>query len=58
MKDLKDILNKIFLDIKKKKLKKNIILFSPAGASFDNFKNFEDRGLYFNKLVKKFTNAK
>ena len=57
-KDLKDILNEIFLDIKKKKLKKNIILFSPAGASFDNFKNFEDRGLYFNKLIKKFINAK
>ena len=58
LKDLKDILNEIFLDIKKKKLKKNIILFSPAGASFDNFKNFEDRGLYFNKLIKKFINAK
>ena len=58
LKDLKDILNEIFVDIKKKKLEKNIILFSPAGASFDNFKNFEDRGLYFNKLIKKFINAK
>ena len=58
LKDLKDILNEIFLDIKIKKLEKNIILFSPAGASFDNFKNFEDRGLYFNKLIKKFINAK
>ena len=58
LKDLKDILDEIFLDIKKKKLEKNIILFSPAGASFDNFKNFEDRGLYFNKLIKKFINAK
>ena len=57
LKDLKDILNEIFLDIKKRKLEKNIILFSPAGASFDNFKNFEDRGLYFNKLIKKFINA-
>ena len=58
LKDLKDILNEVFLDIKKKNLEKNIILFSPAGASFDNFKNFEDRGLYFNKLIKKFLNAK
>ena len=58
LKNLKDILNEIFLDIKKKKLEKNIILFSPAGASFDNFKNFEDRGLYFNKLIKKFIYAK
>jgi UDP-N-acetylmuramoylalanine--D-glutamate ligase len=56
LKNLKKILDEIFLDIKKQKIKKNIILFSPAGASFDNFKNFEDRGLYFNKLVKKFLN--
>ena len=35
-----------------------IIFFSPAGASFDSFKNFEDRGLYFNKLVKKIINDK
>ena len=53
-KNLKAVLNKIFLNIEKEKLKKNIILFSPAGASFDSFKNFEDRGLYFNQLVKKF----
>ena len=58
VKYLKDILNEIFLDIRKKKLKKNIIFFSPAGASFDSFKNFEDRGEYFNQLVKKFINAK
>ncbi len=53
-KNLKAVLNKIFLNIEKEKLKKNIILFSPAGASFDSFKNFEDRGSYFNQLVKKF----
>jgi UDP-N-acetylmuramoylalanine--D-glutamate ligase len=56
-KNLKKILSEIFLDIKKQKLKKNTILFSPAGASFDSFKNFEDRGFYFNKLVKKFVNG-
>ena len=58
LKNLKDILKEIFLDIKKHKFKKNIIFFSPAGASFDSFKNFEDRGKYFNQLVKKFINAK
>ena len=58
LKNLKDTLNEIFLDIKRQPLKKNIILFSPAGASFDSFNNFEDRGLYFNLLVKKFLNAK
>ena len=57
-KNLSDTLNEIFLDINKKKLKRNTILFSPAGASFDSFKNFEDRGLYFNQLVKKFINGK
>jgi len=30
------------------------ILFSPAAASFDNFKNFEERGHYFNYLLKKY----
>jgi len=56
--NLKDVLSEIFFDLKKKKLKKNIIFFSPAGASFDSFKNFENRGQYFNQLVKKFVNAK
>ena len=58
LKNLKDILKEIFFDLENKKLKKNIIFFSPAGASFDSFKNFEDRGKYFNQLVKKFFNAK
>jgi len=55
---LKDILKEIFFDLKDKKIKKSIIFFSPAGASFDSFKNFEDRGKYFNQLIKKFINAK
>jgi UDP-N-acetylmuramoylalanine--D-glutamate ligase len=58
LKYLKDVLNEIFFDLKDKKIKKNIIFFSPAGASFDDFKNFEDRGKYFNQLIKKFLNAK
>jgi len=55
---LKDVLKKILLAIEKEKLQKNIIFFSPAGASFDSFKNFEDRGHYFNQLVKKLINDK
>jgi len=51
-------LQAIFSEIKGKKLKKNIIFFSPAGASFDSFKNFEDRGKFFNKLIKKYINEK
>ena len=56
-KNLKETLKKIFFEIKKQKIKKNTIFFSPAGASFDSFKNFEDRGKYFNQLIKKFVNA-
>ena len=47
---------KVFEIIKKNRKNKKIILFSPCAASFDNFKNFEDRGLYFNKLTKKYLN--
>tara|TARA_Y100000816_G_scaffold289973_1_gene277603 strand:- start:4289 stop:5587 length:1299 start_codon:yes stop_codon:yes gene_type:complete len=31
---------------------KKVVLFSPSAASFDQFKNFEQRGNYFNKLIK------
>ncbi len=40
-------------DFKKDNSKEKTILFSPAAASFDNFKNFEKRGEYFNNLIKK-----
>ena len=45
---------KIIIDeiLKNKISKKQIILFSPAGASFNDFENFEERGKYFNKLIK------
>lgn len=33
--------------------KGDVVLFSPASASFDLFKNFADRGLQFKELVKK-----
>jgi UDP-N-acetylmuramoylalanine--D-glutamate ligase len=56
--NIKVALKKIFLEIKNQKNKKNIIFFSPAGSSFDRFKNFEDRGYYFNQLIKKFIYAK
>ena len=58
LKYLKNVLYEIFADLRNNKTKKNVILFSPAGASFDSFKNFEDRGKYFNQLIKKFLNAK
>ena len=55
---LNDALKNVFNLIKTEKLKKNVILFSPCAASFDSFKNFEDRGSYFNKLTKQHLNGK
>ena len=57
--NLKFLVKKVFLDIKNEKSQNHkTILFSPAAASFDNFKNFEERGKYFNKLIKKFNYVK
>ena len=54
---LKSAITAVFQDIKKNDFNKKTILFSPAAASFDSFKDFEDRGLYFNKLIKKYKNV-
>ena len=51
--NLKRALDAVMINIKKNKFMKNTILFSPASASFDSFKNFEDRGLYFSELIKR-----
>ena len=56
--NLKFLLKKVLLDIKNEKNNKHkTILFSPAAASFDSFKNFEHRGKYFNNLIKKLMHA-
>ena len=56
--DLKSLVKKLFLEIKTdKNTTHKTILFSPSSASFDNFKNFEKRGEYFNQLIKKYTNV-
>jgi len=52
-KNLENILKKIVQEVRLKKNKHSYILFSPSAASFDEFKNFEDRGNYFNNLIKK-----
>ena len=51
--NLENILKKIANQIKLNKYKHSHILFSPSAASFDKFKNFEERGHYFNSLIKK-----
>ncbi len=52
--NLRAALKKIIFDIEVEKNKfHNTILFSPSAASFDSFKNFEDRGEKFNDFFKK-----
>ena len=56
--NLKEALKKVFAIIKQQNSTQQTILFSPCAASFDKFKNFEERGLYFNNLIKKYLNGK
>ncbi len=56
--NLEDAVKNAFSIIKTKRSIKYTILFSPCAASFDSFKNFEERGLYFNRLVKRFMYGK
>jgi len=54
-KNLQIALRKIIFDVKSEKIKlHSTILFSPSAASFDIYKNFEDRGKKFNGIFKKF----
>ena len=56
--NLIDAFKRVLILTKKNEFTKKIILFSPSAASFDSFKNFEDRGVYFNKLVKRYLYGK
>ena len=51
--NMKSAMNSIIEDLKVSKKLSGTILLSPAGASFDQFKNFESRGNYFKNLIKK-----
>jgi len=55
-KDLKEAIKKILYDVKNSNNSNlhKTILFSPSAASFDSFNNFEERGEYFNFLLKKY----
>lgn len=49
--DLENAFKAALIDAKKSSLTKKVILLSPACASLDQWKNFEQRGDYFCKLV-------
>ena len=49
---LSDALKEIFIEIRSSKIK-STILFSPGCSSFDQFKNFEERGSKFKEFVMK-----
>lgn len=51
-KNLKNSILSILKDIKSSNRKNNIILLSPAAASYDQFINFEKRGEHFKRLSK------
>ncbi len=49
-KNLKILVNQLLKDVKKIKAKSNI-LFAPACSSYDQYKNFEERGTDFTNLI-------
>ena len=53
--NLKNAVKNVCNDIKGNKSNNCTILFSPAAASYDQFKNFEDRGNQFKALIKRKT---
>jgi len=52
-KNIRNAVNNIYKDLELSRNSKRTILLSPAAASFDQFSNFENRGIYFKSLIMK-----
>ena len=52
--NLKNAINDVFKELLLSRNNEATVLFSPAGASYDQFINFEDRGNQFKKITKKY----
>ena len=52
-KNMKNAINNIYKDMKMNRDSEKTILLSPAAASFDQFENFETRGINFKNLIMK-----
>ena len=52
-KNLNLLIKRLFKDLEKSNIKSNV-LFAPACTSFDQYKNFEERGSNFSKLISNF----
>jgi UDP-N-acetylmuramoylalanine--D-glutamate ligase len=51
-----DTLQEALIQFQTRSEKFDVLLFSPAGASYDLFKDFSDRGNQFKELIKNFSN--
>jgi len=54
--NLKNSMKAIFTDLKKNNIINATILLSPASASYDQYKNFVERGDAFKKISKYYAN--
>ena len=50
-KNIRNAVNNIYKEIELKGDSQSTILLSPAAASFDQFSNFENRGIHFKNLI-------